>query len=146
MSRCHILKFNKCIVFCIGHPGMLIKKPQRTLVIHIDFISYKFCMLCKSLAKCKIFYKQQTSTQIQEICDYETFTFRWRAYSHLRKIERWNGRSGPHKTLNSFLLEMSMAILCVSVCSKYKEKRELNCRANTVWIILDPSDFWGSLQ
>lgn len=93
------------------------------------------------LTNCKISCKQQTSSQIEEICSYETFTFRRRAYSHLRKTERRNGLSGPHRTSNSFLLEMSMTIPCVSVCSKYKEKRELNCRANIAGSILDPSDF-----
>lgn len=92
-------------------------------------------MLYKMLTNCKISCKQQTSTQIEEICNYETFTFRRRAYSHLRKTERRNGLSGPHRTSNSFLLEMSMTIPCVSICSKYKEKRELNCRANIAWSI-----------
>lgn len=96
-------------------------------------------MLYKMLTNCKISCKQQTSSQIEEICSYETFTFRRRAYSHLRKTERRNGLSGPHRTSNSFLLEMSMTIPCVSVCSKYKEKRELNCRTNIAWSILDPS-------
>lgn len=125
--KIHQSAFKNCIVICIHHVGLLMGKQlteNSCNTLTSEFLLYKM------LTNCKISCKQQTSTQIEEICNYETFTFRRRAYSHLRKTERRNGLSGPHRTSNSFLLEMSMTIPCVSVCSKYKEKGELNCRAN----------------